>query len=91
MAQKKYADLNSLQQFLIELKDTFSSMIHKHKLEDIENYIIDDGLSETSENPIKNKIITPLLSSSAFIDEEDNEDIVLDDYDKAKEEIYVNN
>ena len=55
--QRKYADLNSLQQFLLKLKDMFSFKEHKHTLEDITDYVVDNELSETSENPVQNKVV----------------------------------
>lgn len=57
MSQKKYISLSSLETFLKKLPEKFSPLEHKHKLEDIKDYQIDNALSDSSENPVQNKII----------------------------------
>ena len=57
MAQKKYVSLSKLSTFLDNLKDTFSTLTHTHKLEEITDYAIDSELSKTSSNPVKNSVI----------------------------------
>lgn len=57
MSQKKYISLSSLETFLKKLPEKFSPLEHKHKLEDIKDYQIDNALSNSSENPVQNKII----------------------------------
>lgn len=66
--QRKYADLNSLQQFLLKLKDMFSFKEHKHTLEDITDYVVDTSLSKESENPVQNKVITEGLEGKVPIE-----------------------
>lgn len=61
MAQKKYVSLSRLSTFLDNLKTTFSSLGHKHKLSDITDYTIDSTLSSTSTNPIQNNVIKASL------------------------------
>lgn len=57
MAAKQYVSLSRLQTFLDNLKNTFSSITHTHKLGDITDYKIDDSLSSTSNNPVSNKVL----------------------------------
>ena len=60
MAQKKYVSLSKLSTFLENLKDTFSTLSHKHTLSDITDYkavTVDSSLSPTSTNPVQNKIL----------------------------------
>ena len=57
MAQKKYVSLSKLSTFLDNLKDTFSELSHKHTINDISDYTIDNALSSTSTNPVQNKIL----------------------------------
>ena len=57
MAQKKYVSLSKLSAFLDNLKDTFSSISHKHTISDITDYTIDTQLSSSSTNPVQNKVL----------------------------------
>lgn len=57
MANKKYVSLSKLSTFLDNLKNTFASLAHTHKLSDITDYTVDSTLSSTSTNPVQNKII----------------------------------
>ena len=57
MAQKKYVSLTRLSEFLDNLRDTFATLSHSHKLSDITDYEIDNSLSSTSTNPVQNKVI----------------------------------
>jgi hypothetical protein len=57
MSQKKYASLQTLQTFLVNLKNTFSELYHKHTLNDITDYTVDTELSATSTNPVTNNVI----------------------------------
>lgn len=57
MSQKKYISLNRLSDFLENLRDTFASLIHKHTIEDITDYVVDLELSATSTNPVQNKVL----------------------------------
>ena len=61
MAQKKYVSLSRLSTFLDNLKTTFSSLGHKHKLSDITDYTVDSTLSSTSTNPVQNNVIKASL------------------------------
>lgn len=61
MAQKKYVSLSRLSTFLDNLKTTFSSLSHKHKLSDITDYTVDSTLSSTSTNPVQNNVIKASL------------------------------
>ena len=57
MATKKYVSLSKLSTFLDNLKDTFSTITHTHKLSDITDYTVDTELSSTSTNPVQNKTL----------------------------------
>lgn len=57
MSQKKYVSLSKLSTFLDNLYVKFSSIGHKHTLDDITNYAVDSQLSSTSTNPVQNKVI----------------------------------
>ena len=57
MSNKKYASLSTLQAFLESLRETFSSLGHKHTISDITDYKIDTELSSTSTNPVQNKAL----------------------------------
>lgn len=57
MSQKKYASLQTLQTFLDNLKATFSTLSHNHKLSDITDYTIDSQLLSNSNNPVANKVL----------------------------------
>lgn len=57
MSQKKYVSLSKLSTFLDNLYNKFSSLGHKHTLDDITNYTVDSQLSSTSINPVQNKVI----------------------------------
>lgn len=54
---KKYANLESLQTFLNNLKSTFATLSHKHTISDITDYTVDTELSSTSVNPVQNKVL----------------------------------
>lgn len=54
---KKYVSLSKLQTFLNNLKGTFASVTHSHKLSDITDYTVDNELSSISTNPVQNKVI----------------------------------
>lgn len=54
---KKYVSLSKLSIFLDNLKNTFSSIAHSHKIEDISDLTIDSELSSTSTNPVQNKVL----------------------------------
>lgn len=60
MAQenKKYLGKDGLQSLIENIKSGFAKLIHKHKLEDIEDYVVDAELSSTSTNPVQNKAIS---------------------------------
>lgn len=57
MAQKEYVSLSKLATFLDNLKTTFASLTHKHTIDDITDYTIDNTLSSTSTNPVQNKVV----------------------------------
>ena len=57
MSQKKYVSLSKLSTFLDNLYDKFTEIGHKHKLDDITDYVVDSQLSSTSINPVQNKVI----------------------------------
>lgn len=57
MSQKKYASLQTLQNFLNNLKTIFADISHKHTIEDLTDYKVDTALSSTSVNPVQNKVI----------------------------------
>lgn len=57
MANKKYVSLSKLQTFLENLNKKFAALAHKHTLSDISDYTVDSTLSDTSANPVQNKVI----------------------------------
>lgn len=57
MAQKKYVSLSKLSTFLDKLKTTFSAIGHGHTLSDITDYTVDTEFSDTSTNPVQNKVL----------------------------------
>lgn len=57
MAKKNYINLNNLSTFLNQLKQTFSEKEHEHNVSDLKDYVVDTSLSETSVNPVQNKVI----------------------------------
>lgn len=57
MAKNKYVSPRMLQAFLEKLNDKFSKLIHKHAIEDIEDYVVDTELSSTSTNPVQNRVL----------------------------------
>ena len=75
MSQKKYASLTTLQTFLDNLKTTFASITHKHKLSDIEDYTVDDALSSTSTNPVQNSVLN--AEFEAVKTDATNKDVVI--------------
>lgn len=57
---KKYVSLSKLSTFLDNLKNTFAALSHKHTMSDITDYTgvaVDSELSNTSTNPVQNKVI----------------------------------
>lgn len=62
---KKYVSLSKLAAFLDKLKTTFASLNHTHKLSDITDYTIDTALSDTSTNPVQNKVLNEEFDSIA--------------------------
>ena len=65
MTQKKYVSLSKLEGFLDNLKNTFSTITHKHTLSDLTDYKVDTALSSTSSNPVANKVIDAEFNSIA--------------------------
>lgn len=57
MSQKKYVSLSKLGTFLEKLNVTFASLVHKHTISDITDYVVDNALSPTSTNPVQNAVI----------------------------------
>ena len=57
MANKKYVSLSKLQTFLDNLRDTFASFAHTHKVSDLTDYTVDTVLSSASSNPVQNKVL----------------------------------
>lgn len=57
MANKKYVSLSKLQTFLDNLKDTFATLTHTHKVSDLTDYTVDSALSGSSTNPVQNKVL----------------------------------
>lgn len=62
---KKILDLSVLSSFLDNLKETFSLLTHRHNVSDIDDYVVDDAFSATSENPIQNKTVNNALLTIA--------------------------
>ena len=58
MATKKYASLETLREFLESCKTLFAGITHKHTISDITDYVVDSKLSDTSNNPVQNAVIT---------------------------------
>ena len=80
MATNKYASLNTLREFLENLKTIFASITHKHTMSDLTDYTVDAELSTTSTNPVQNKVvaesINTLADGVAYIDISSNETIM---------------
>lgn len=57
MATKKYVSLSKLSVFLDNLKTVFAYKTHDHVMSDISDLSIDEALSNTSTNPVQNKVI----------------------------------
>lgn len=62
---KKYVSLSKLSTFLDKLKTTFAPLSHTHKLSDLTDYTVDTALSETSTNPVQNKVLNEEFDSIA--------------------------
>lgn len=60
---KKYAGIEALQKFLENCKAIFASITHTHTKEEITDLVIDTEMSETSENPIQNKVVKAEINS----------------------------
>lgn len=59
MSEKnQYVGLEALIRIIAHIKAGFATLGHKHPLEDIEDYVVDNDLSSTSTNPVQNKVIT---------------------------------
>lgn len=54
---KKYVSLSKLSTFLDNLKTTFATKVHAHKVSDLTDYTVDTELSSTSANPVQNKVL----------------------------------
>lgn len=54
---KKYVSLSKLSTFLDNIKTKFAAISHKHTMNDITDYTVDNALSSTSINPVQNKVI----------------------------------
>lgn len=65
MSTKKYVSLSKLSTFLDKLKTTFASLSHTHQLNDITDYTVDTALSDTSTNPVQNKVLNEEFDSIA--------------------------
>ena len=65
MSTKKYVSLSKLSTFLDKLKTTFASVSHTHQLKDISDYTVDTALSDTSTNPVQNKVLNEEFDSIA--------------------------
>ena len=57
----RFLDLLGLKEFLDNLKNLFSKIGHKHKVDDLEDYTVDSSFSATSTNPVENKAIKAAL------------------------------
>lgn len=54
---EKYISLSNLSTFLAALKNRFSEKSHEHSVADISDYIVEDSLSTTSENPVQSSVL----------------------------------
>ena len=57
MSQKKYVSLNKLKTFLDNLNGKFAAISHKHGINDLTDYTVDNALSSASTNPVQNKVL----------------------------------
>lgn len=62
---KKYVSLSKLSTFLDKLKITFATLSHTHNLSDLTDYSVDAALSDTSANPVQNKVLNEEFDSIA--------------------------
>lgn len=90
MAEKKYVGAEALIRLVAQLKTGFASMVHKHKIKDIEDYVVDVALSDTSTNPVENKAIkaefqaiTNILTSKADVSDLTNGSFVVKNAEHA--------
>ena len=60
--EKKYLSESGLLRLIELIKSGFAALTHKHKLEDIEDYVVDTELSSTSTNPVENRVISTELN-----------------------------
>lgn len=65
MSTTKYISLAKLSTFLDKLKTTFATLSHTHTLTDLTDYTVDAALSETSTNPVQNKVLNDEFDSIA--------------------------
>lgn len=63
MSTKKYVSLSKLSTFLDNLKNTFAALGHKHTINDLTDYAVDTELSDTSINPVQNKVLNAKFDS----------------------------
>lgn len=90
MAEKKYVGAEALIRLVAQLKTGFASMVHKHKIKDIEDYVVDVALSDTSTNPVENKAIkaefqaiTNILTSKADVSDLTNGSFIVKNAEHA--------
>ena len=72
---KKYVSLDKLLYFLNKLNSRFSSIVHKHNISDIQDYVVEENLSSTSNNPVSNKAIKEKFDEISSIINEQRKDI----------------
>lgn len=65
MSTRKYVSLSKLSTFLDKLKTTFASLTHTHTISDLTDYAVDSALSDTSVNPVQNKVVNEEFESIA--------------------------
>jgi hypothetical protein len=61
--KNKYVSPSRLSLFLDNSKNIFSPLVHTHKIGDISDYVVDDTLSPTSNNPVANSAINAELDA----------------------------
>ena len=86
----KFLDLLGLTEFLNKCKTIFASIIHTHKIEDLEDYVVDSELSTESSNPVENKVVQVAIQK--LTDEKaNNEDIPTKITDLENDSDFVTN
>ena len=88
MSRKKYLSLDGLSDFLANLNSKFAPIIHKHEISDITDYIVEEELSPTSNNPVASNVLDAKFNTISDIMETlASETFVTENIEKNKSEL----